>query len=141
MSWLQASVTVQRDTLRSAASIRLGGSAAPTGSRPLRIAVRIAAASRMCSGPGRVADRSRSVSQAKLACFPVMPLDRSRGLAASNVDITVNRLSTGSSTSYDRSIASVAGGPAAAPDRRDPQLECGPPPAPDLPGLVLRRPG
>jgi hypothetical protein len=47
----------------------------------------------MCNGPGLVADRSRSVSQAKLACLPAMPLDRSPGLARPSVDTTVNRLS------------------------------------------------
>ena len=69
-------MTVQRETRRSAASVRLGGRAASRGMRPSRMAVRIAAASRMCSGPGLVAGRSSRVSQARLVCIPATSLDR-----------------------------------------------------------------
>ncbi len=69
-------VTVQRETPRSAASVRLGGRAASRGIRPSLMAVRIAAVSRMCSGPGLVAGKSSRVSQARLVCIRVTPLDR-----------------------------------------------------------------
>ncbi len=85
MSCPYASVTAHRETPRRAAIIRLGGNATPSGSRPSLIAARMAAATRMYSGPGLTADGSSSASQAKLVCVPAMSLDRSRTRTAPRV--------------------------------------------------------